>query len=278
VVYGTRCSWCSTLYVPQRTNQRACSDECRSRLRCARQNELRRQHGRLPRVHKPANCEWCEAEFAPARATQRTCSKPCRVNLNNSEQNAKKRVTRIQVSCEACGHLFERSRSDSTYCSEHCRYVLIARRVRAVRIAARVPKYCVICQTAITAYRADAETCSSYCGGRYSKVQNRERYTARQQQRDAAKRNAIVGYGVPGLEWRRILRRSEGCCFYCGVKKPLTMEHVVPINRGGAHSIGNIVAACKSCNCSKNDSLLMEWRLRKGGGIKQCQVDRPMVG
>lgn len=264
MAHGTRCSWCSALYVPQRINQRACSDECRSQLRCARKVELRRQHGRLPRVHEPANCEWCGAEFTPTRATQRTCSKPCRVNLNNSEQNAKKHVTRIQMPCEACGRVFERPRSDSSYCSEHCRYVLIARRTRVVRIAARAPKYCVICQTDITAYRADAETCSSYCGGQYGKVQNRERYAARQQQRNAVKRAATVGYGVPELEWRRIRLRSRGRCFYCGGKKPLTMEHVVPINRGGAHSIGNIVAACKSCNCSKHDSFLMEWRMRRG--------------
>lgn len=44
------------------------------------------------------------------------------------------------------------------------------------------------------------------------------------------------------------------------------IDHVVPISRGGANSIGNIVAACGSCNSSKNDRLLTEWRLIKGRG------------
>jgi 5-methylcytosine-specific restriction endonuclease McrA len=60
--------------------------------------------------------------------------------------------------------------------------------------------------------------------------------------------------------WKR--RRSTGVCHYCGDKvapRQLTMDHVVPIVRGGKSTKGNIVPACKACNNKKKHSLLMDW-------------------
>lgn len=53
-------------------------------------------------------------------------------------------------------------------------------------------------------------------------------------------------------------------CFYCQehTEKP-TLEHVIPIARGGNHSIGNLVSACGICNSSKQDKTIMEWRVWK---------------
>jgi len=69
--------------------------------------------------------------------------------------------------------------------------------------------------------------------------------------------------------WKR--KRSEGICYFCNRKvspKELTMEHVVPLIRGGKSSKGNVVPACKECNNKKKYLLPVEWeeyleRLRK---------------
>lgn len=37
-------------------------------------------------------------------------------------------------------------------------------------------------------------------------------------------------------------------------------DHVVPIRRGGRHSIGNLLPSCNRCNLSKAAKLLVEWR------------------
>ena len=63
-------------------------------------------------------------------------------------------------------------------------------------------------------------------------------------------------------EWIRMKNRHGGKCFYCGDVALLTMDHVIPLARGGRHAIANIVPACKPCNSSKHDSLLVEWRQR----------------
>lgn len=60
--------------------------------------------------------------------------------------------------------------------------------------------------------------------------------------------------------WKR--KRSSGVCYYCGRKfRPaeLTMDHLVPIARGGKSAPGNLVPACKECNSKKKYLLPTEW-------------------
>ncbi|OLC18376.1 MAG: HNH endonuclease [Deltaproteobacteria bacterium 13_1_40CM_68_24] len=52
--------------------------------------------------------------------------------------------------------------------------------------------------------------------------------------------------------WQRRVQR--GICGYCGKMVPprsLTMDHLVPVARGGRSARGNVVAACKECNNRK---------------------------
>lgn len=60
--------------------------------------------------------------------------------------------------------------------------------------------------------------------------------------------------------WRR--QCAKGVCYYCGKKtlpEDLTMDHVVPLSRGGKSTKGNTVPACKLCNTKKRLLLPMEW-------------------
>ena len=51
-------------------------------------------------------------------------------------------------------------------------------------------------------------------------------------------------------------------CIYCGSIKKIEIDHVIPLSRGGNHSIGNLVPACQYCNRSKGSKTIMEWRVR----------------
>ncbi len=72
--------------------------------------------------------------------------------------------------------------------------------------------------------------------------------------------------------WQNKLAR--GLCHYCGRQfspKELTMDHIVPLARGGTSSKGNMVPCCKECNNLKKTMLPIEWeeymeRLGKGEG------------
>ncbi|MCP4748875.1 MAG: HNH endonuclease [Desulfobacteraceae bacterium] len=60
--------------------------------------------------------------------------------------------------------------------------------------------------------------------------------------------------------WKR--RLAKGQCHYCGRKtlpKELTMDHIIPLSRGGKSTKGNLAPACKDCNNMKKQLLPIEW-------------------
>lgn len=60
------------------------------------------------------------------------------------------------------------------------------------------------------------------------------------------------------VEAKELFEEYVGLCAYCQAPAT-TLDHVVPISRGGAHSKSNLVPACKSCNSSKHTKPLLVW-------------------
>lgn len=60
-------------------------------------------------------------------------------------------------------------------------------------------------------------------------------------------------------EWLKEKENNENC-IYCGEKKDLTIEHILPRSCGGEDIPDNVVMVCKSCNSSKGSKRLYEWR------------------
>lgn len=60
--------------------------------------------------------------------------------------------------------------------------------------------------------------------------------------------------------WKRCL--AKGICYHCGrsvLPNELTMDHIVPLSRGGRSTKANVVPSCKECNNNKKCLLPMEW-------------------
>ena len=62
---------------------------------------------------------------------------------------------------------------------------------------------------------------------------------------------------------KEISQLYKANCFYCQTAKANHLDHVIPLARGGNHSIGNLVGACAKCNLQKNSKTVMEWKLWK---------------
>jgi 5-methylcytosine-specific restriction endonuclease McrA len=59
--------------------------------------------------------------------------------------------------------------------------------------------------------------------------------------------------------WKR--KRATGICYHCGASVSpgeLTMDHLVPLIRGGKSTKGNVVPSCKQCNTERKHRLPFE--------------------
>ncbi len=206
------------------------------------------------------------------------CSERCKWTSSN-----KKRYKRPPRSCPGCGLDLTDRHGQVKYCSNACRH-WSNRHPGVLRSPAAE---CAQCSGRMTGKMATAIYCGRKCKNAATEQRrvrdDRSRYIKERERRiryavDYARLNPEVGqaakrkrksllvdagvFEVSGKSWSREVRRHGGLCFYCG-NPGATMDHILPISRGGTHSIGNLVPACAGCNSSKRHRTIMEWRLGK---------------
>lgn len=93
----------------------------------------------------------------------------------------------------------------------------------------------------------------------------------------------------PGLTVKKLREIHGGNCCYCGIALDFrsrkrsdgiapnrgTLEHIIPISRGGTHTFDNTALACHHCNVSKNRKTVAEWEDWKAGGLIGGQEATP---
>jgi len=76
------------------------------------------------------------------------------------------------------------------------------------------------------------------------------------------------------LSRREVFLRDNYTCLYCGREtKQLTLDHVVPRSRGGAHSWENVVSACISCNHHKAGRTPKEAGMHLPGEVRPPRIN-----
>lgn len=60
---------------------------------------------------------------------------------------------------------------------------------------------------------------------------------------------------------KNVMIRDDFVCQYCGSREDLTIDHVLPISRGGVSCFENCVTACKPCNAKKANKTCAEAQL-----------------
>ena len=93
---------------------------------------------------------------------------------------------------------------------------------------------------------------------------NRERYRAASV--------GAEGSGYTAEQWSVVLSLWSSSCCYCArsfANTPNTIDHIVPLTAGGSHFSWNLAPACKSCNSSKGNNLLADWRNGEHVSVQQ---------
>ena len=76
------------------------------------------------------------------------------------------------------------------------------------------------------------------------------------------KRNLLLDTKNDSYEWRKQRKKfldeiqdNEKFCVICLKKEDITVDHIIPRNKGGLHDFTNLQLLCRSCNSKKADKL-----------------------
>ncbi len=105
---------------------------------------------------------------------------------------------------------------------------------------------------------SSGDKCPWWKGGlTKDKVHQTERKRINWEKRRAIK--SAAGGSFSASEWKTIKKEYKGTCPACLRDEShvtLSIDHIVPLSKGGAHSRGNIQPLCRSCNSKKGTKLI----------------------
>lgn len=70
-----------------------------------------------------------------------------------------------------------------------------------------------------------------------------------------SRRSAFAG-SIDMAAWAKKLKRLGGRCQLCGSTERISIDHILPIAKGGSNEIRNLQPLCIPCNCRKNAKIL----------------------
>jgi hypothetical protein len=154
--------------------------------------------------------------------------------------------------CADCGDLRQVGRRNLPEGEMRCQS---CRRKRSARLA-----LCAECGAEFKRANRARRFCSQACSSRHQWKSIRVSTPD-----DPHYRRAMRERSAPGLSQakrKRLLaqwRRQARTCIYCG-ELATTIDHVLPLVRGGTNHEGNLAPCCKRCNSSKSGWTVVEWR------------------
>jgi predicted nucleic acid-binding Zn ribbon protein len=284
------CKMCGAEYNKTNGKSKYCSPECKAEAGRIRAREFHKLHPEYQKNYHEAHpevkerfkerhphygrdksrrargtvvetkiCVICGRPFETALHHQITCSEECskenrkRKHRRTPEQEHRKYILSTYGSEEAYEQHLKEQEARKKAEAEQRRAEREAEKAERLRTAE-----CVVCGRTFTTYNPKQKTCCAACSKKLKYARKDKRIPKEQ----------IVDKDIT-LE--ALYRRDSGFCYICGCKcdwndrdglkvfgKYPTIEHLIPVSRGGLHSWDNVRLACFDCNIKKSDEILPE--------------------
>ncbi len=227
-----------------------CSDNCRRESNNKRQLDYFHKSTKFKKI-----CKHCKIDFYSYREDTKYCSTDC-------AHKSKRTLIGTLRKCLNCGNKFEPSYKENKYCSLSC-----ASRHKLYKVTST--KSCINCGKLfeVLSNNQFGLYCSKKCGDKHYKQLNPDKEHNKRARYRTKKNNNTV----EEVSFEYICERDNWKCQICGkrvskLKKwphPLSpsLDHIMPISLGGAHSITNIQLTHLKCNLSKQASVGYQLRL-----------------
>jgi endogenous inhibitor of DNA gyrase (YacG/DUF329 family) len=259
-----KCGICNkTFSAPAKTGNMPmyCSDECKRKAHLISSRKYT-QKKRKKEYKELRFCIICGTSFiAEGKGFHRIyCSHKCASREEHNKRNERRKDNAPMCDCPQCGKAFQNYRG-RTYCSHECY-------IESKRPLIRVSK-CPICGQEISQRGYKRKYCSPGCSIKaQEKVYRRNSLTRRALR--------VTNGKVETINPKEIFERDGWRCQLCGKKlsKKLyktkgtkrhanapSLDHIIPLSRGGQHTKVNVQCACYLCNCKKGNSELGQLRL-----------------
>lgn len=270
--------------------KRYCSDKCKKIIINKRALEkYKREY--VPKPAKPRKfnpitrtCQECGKEFQQIRPDVNGifCSRSCHMRWESKHKalcNQQKATSNIPLKwvyqgiCPVCGKNFETHQEKQKYCSSECAYKESLIKQKREKLLNFVPelRICKECGNTFETklHEQNRLFCCNKCASKYW---NRVAKTN--------KNVAIRGAKVfdRNISLKKLAERDNNICYLCGASvdwndKEITaeghtisgpnypsIEHVIPVSRGGTHSWDNVRLAHRRCNSAKHCKTANEYK------------------
>lgn len=230
-------------------------------------------------------CVICGKQFTPKRRKSGLCcSRECAFEYNR--QRLKKRDKDVKV-CKYCGKEFIEHRLylPNMYCSHECQVAekkrlavihqeeLTRKKQEAERVRLMKKVTQLVKKTLKEKQKEIDRTCECpECGKIFegTGVQGGKRYCSdacrkRKQNRGHDRRLNRCNIRDNSITLKKLYERDGGVCQICGAKLSFSgdpnsdeypsIDHIIPISKGGDHVWNNVQLACRRCNTEKSDNL-----------------------
>lgn len=200
--------------------------------------------------------------------------------------------------CRWCSTRYpEGTRSGKWFCSGFCQQADLKQRRAVARAKSLGERTCALCQSPVSLERRrDAQHCSITCQQAAWYLENEAtlRLAARKWALDnpdsrsehhSRRRAAKLAATVEPVDLAVVRARDRGICWICSIPVPTdlgyphplsrSLDHIIPLAKGGTHTMNNVALAHLRCNISKRDRLLEylpQW-LSRGEGQEVPGVD-----
>lgn len=250
--YKRKCKNCGIKYETVVQASKFCEERCR--------NEYNRN-----RRGAKQKCNWCDKEFKSYKI-RKHCSSKCREKERKDTRERKCLVERLikaidpnrQKRCKGCGKVFYAHAMDKEYCNDKCWYIANYKPERHNHV-------CRECGKHYTDNIRNSAGCSDRCKRRYK---NRVDEINR---RNRLRKNGKIDWDI---SVERLIKRDKGICHICNNKVDKndytiddnhyfiagnnypSIDHVIPVSKGGTHTWDNVKLAHRICNTEKGNDMM----------------------
>lgn len=271
-----KCKNCSGDFIPSHGSQKYCKEDCRLRANVISKRESRRSK----KTVNSGVCQNCAERFVVNHGRMKYCSDKCRQAACYKRNHLSASMKAMNKQCKLCGNLFETVINEKIYCTRDC-----AKRAKGTREVERKrkerleywksnPLSCLRCGEEFVREDAKQKFCTKECRIKWNREKKSSKYNSK---KELKRYHSMMDNGNydRSISVKALIDRVGIKCSICGKDTILSdhyfkngtfvageeypsVDHIMPISKGGTHSWDNVQLAHRRCNTKKKAELAYE--------------------